>query len=100
MQCGRFGKELQILLKHPQHSINISNRIVDVKGDANTVVTAGEYDIFFGLSDARRVAFPNSVNAGSGMAGAKSAALEGRASGAISNGTIAGGGAHGHWERS
>jgi hypothetical protein len=65
VQCGRFGKELQILLKHPQHSINISNRIVDVKGDANTVVTAGEYDIFFGLSDARRVAFPNSVNAGS-----------------------------------
>jgi len=65
VQCGRFGKELQILLKHPQHSINISNRIVDVKGDANTVVTAGEYDFFFGLSDARRVAFPNSVNAGS-----------------------------------
>jgi len=65
VQCGRFGKELQISLKHPQHSINISNRIVDVKGDANTVVTAGEYDIFFGLSDARRVAFPNSVNAGS-----------------------------------
>ena len=28
-------------------------------------MTAGEYDIFFGLSDARRVAFPNSVNAGS-----------------------------------
>ena len=48
MQYGRFGKELQILLKHPQHRINISNRIVDVKGDAKTVVSAGAYDIVFG----------------------------------------------------
>jgi len=54
LQYGGFGKELQILLKHPQHRINISNRIVDVKGDAKTVVTAGAYDILFGLSDAAR----------------------------------------------
>ena len=46
LQYGGFGKEPQILLKYPQHSINISNRIVDVKGDAKTVVTAGAYDFF------------------------------------------------------
>jgi hypothetical protein len=54
LQYGGFGKEPQILLKYPQHSINISNRIVDVKGDAKTVVTAGAYDIF--LRPVRRAA--------------------------------------------